>query len=93
MQASFDQLLNELFCPHELPSLHSNLSFQLDLNGQLADSNRHIESAQRCKAEALQEAKERVQEVERELSRERERSTTLEEQLNAMREKQEKVSH
>ena len=91
--ASFDRLLKMIFCVFELLSLHSNLSIQLDLNSQLGDSNRRLESAQRCKAETLQEAKEKVQELEGELVRERERSTTLEEQLNAMKEKQEKVSH
>lgn len=91
--ASFDRLLKMIICAFKLLGLHSNLSFQLDLNSQLGNSNRRLESAQRCKAEALQEAKEKVQELEGELVREREHSTTLEEQLNAMKEKREKVSH
>lgn len=67
-------------------------SFQLALNSQLADSNRHLEDAQRCKDEALQRSKGRMQELEEELSGERERSSTMEEELNALKEKRDKVA-
>ena len=67
-------------------------SFQLALNSQLADSNRHLEDAQRCKDEVLQRAEGRMRELEEELSGERERSSTMEEELNALKEKRDKVA-
>ena len=67
-------------------------SFQLALNSQLADSNRHLEDAQRCKDEVLQRAEGRMRELEEELSGERERSSTMEEDLNALKEKRDKVA-